>query len=399
MRMEKILFLLKAREFGGMEVILLDWLSRIDYSKVSVVVCSYGTETLWRRITSLGLPIESVPLTISDKEPCWKVFPKWLGLFSSIRPDKIVLLEGFIDELGLTPLIAARWRNRHGRILLYETNWGRSLRADSPTRKRKVHYGFLPGLGLYHYRELVKQRVRGTLAHHTFVMSQGIKDNLVGQYGYPADRTCVLHHGVDIQRFHASTGARSEFRRANGIPEDAVVMVCHGRLVTRKRVDRIIKAFEVLSSEHTNLWLLLTCYGPLKEEVERMAAASVASHRIKLVGFQQDSTAVLKASDIYVLSSNDEGFGISLVEALATGLLCVATNGPGPTDIVANGENGFLVGPTNEGVVAGLRRALSLSPDERTRMVEHARKTVETRFEIGAAIRSALDAMGIPSAP
>jgi glycosyltransferase involved in cell wall biosynthesis len=394
--MEKVVFLLKAREFGGMEVILLDWLSRIDCSITSVAVCSYGTPTLWERIASLGLPIETVPLTISDEEPFWKVSSKWLGLFSSIRADKIVILEGFIGEIGLTPLMAARWRNRQGRTLLYETNWGRSLFPDSATTRRKLHFGFLPGVGLYRYRELVKQRVRGTLAHHTFVMSQGIKDNLVSQYGYPADRTSVLHHGVDTRRFQASTTVRLDFRRANGIPEDAKVMVCHGRLVPRKRVDRILQAFEVLSVEQTNLWLLLTCYGPLKEEVERMAAASAASGRIKLVGFQQDSTAVLKASDIYVLSSNDEGFGIAVVEALSTGLVCVATDGPGPRDIIADGQNGFLVDASNDGVLLGLRRALALHADERVRLVQQARKTVEDRFEIGAAIRAALDAMKIP---
>ena len=394
--MEKVLFLLRAREFGGMEVILLDWLSRIDYSRASVAVCSHGTETLWHRIASLGLPIESIPLTIPDEEPFRKAFPKWLRLFSSIRPDKVVILEGFINEIGLMPLIVARWRNRRGKTLLYETNWGRSLFPDSTNTKRKFHYGFLPGFGLYRYGEVAKQRVRGTLAHHTFVMSRGIKDNLVSQYGYPAGRTSVLHHGVDTRRFQASPSTHSEFRRANGIPDDATVIVCHGRLVPRKRVDRILKAFEVLSSEHANLWVLLTCYGPMKEEVERMAVTSVANHRIKLIGFQQDPTAAVKASDLYVLSSNDEGFGISLVEALATGLVCVATNGPGPRDILADGENGFLVEPTNEGILLGLRRALSLDPDKRRQFARRARRTVEERFEISAAIRNALEAMDIP---
>jgi glycosyltransferase involved in cell wall biosynthesis len=104
----------------------------------------------------------------------------------------------------------------------------------------------------------------------------------------------------------------------------------------------------------------------------------------------------LKASDIYVLSSDDEGFGIALVEALSTGLLCVATRGPGPSDIIADGQNGILVEASDEGVRLGLQRALSLGSDERVRLTERARKTVEDRFEIAQAIRSALDALGIP---
>ena len=393
--MQRVLFLIKAREFGGLEIVLLDWLSRIDYSETSVVLCCYGTDALREKLALSGLPVESVQLNISDREPFFKTLPKWLGLFSSIRPDKIVILEAVVSELDATPVVAAWWTNR-GRVFLFEANWGRSLVPASSTVKRKLHYGFLPGIGLHRFKEIVRQRLRGGLAHHTFVVSQGIKDNLVRVYGYPAEKTSVLYHGVDTQRFQPSESERLEYRQASGIPNDAIVIVSHGRLVPRKRVDRILKAFEVLHAEHPNLWVLLTCYGPLKQEVEKMAAGSVACGRVKLVGFQGDSSKILKASDIYVLSSNDEGFGIALAEALSTGLVCVATNGPGPRDIIADGENGFLVEATDEGVLLGLRRALSLHPDERERFTQRARKTVEERFEISAAIQTALQAMEIP---
>ncbi len=253
----------------------------------------------------------------------------------------------------------------------------------------------LPGIGLYRYREILKQRLRAKLARQTFVVSQGIKDNLVAQYGYPASRTSVLYHGVNTTRYRPSPTERIKFRRAHGIPDDATVIVSHGRLVRRKRIERVLKAFELLASERQDLWLLLTAYGPLTEEIEKAVPNYAAFRRVKLVGFQEDPTAVLKASDIYVLASDDEGFGIALVEALATGLLCVATNGPGPRDIIANGENGFLVEANVDGVMLGLQRALSLQPDERERLVQFARKTVEDRFEIGAAIQTALEAMEI----
>ena len=393
--MQRVLFLIKAREFGGLEIVLLDWLSRIDYSETSVVVCCYGTDALRQRLASSGLPVESVQLNISDREPFWKTLPKWLRLFSSIRPDKIVILEAVVSELDVTPVLAAWWTNR-GRVFLFEANWGRSVVPASPTGKRRLHYGFLPGIGLYRYKEIVRQRLRGRLAHHTFVVSQGIKDNLVSEYGYPEGRTSVLYHGVDTWRFQASAAERLEYRRAHGIPDEATVIVSHGRLVPRKRVDRVLKAFDVLSSEHPDLWVLITCYGPMKEEIEKKAAGSAARDRLKLVGFQADTSRILKASDIYVLPSNDEGFGIALVEALSTGLVCVATNGPGPRDILIDGENGFLVEATDEGVLLGSRRALSLDRNEREQFAQRARKTVEERFEISAAIQTALEAMELP---
>jgi glycosyltransferase involved in cell wall biosynthesis len=393
--MEKVLFLAKSREFGGLEIVLLDWLSLIDYSKVSVVVCCYGTETLKQRLAATSLPIEFIDLKIADTEPSWKTFSKWRRLFSSIAPAKTIILEAVLSEFDATPVLAARLSNA-GRISLFEANWGREVQSAWPMKKRNFHYGFLPGIGLYRHKETLRQRVRGWLAHHTFVVSQGIKDNLVSHYDYPAAKTSVLYHGVDSQRFVASAAERAEFRQLQGIPADATVIVSHGRLVPRKRVDRILKAFEVLSREQTNLWLLLTCYGPLKDDIERIAAASQACPRIKLVGFQDDSSLTLKAADIYVLSSNDEGFGIALLEAMSSSLVCVATSGPGPRDIITDSQNGFLVEPSDEGILLGLRRALSLNQEAKAKLVRRARQTVVDRFEISAAIPAALQALQIP---
>jgi glycosyltransferase involved in cell wall biosynthesis len=394
--MERVLFLINAREFGGLEIVLLDWLSRIDYSKISVVLGSRG-DALGERLAARGLPVESVKLTVSADEPFWKALPNWVRVLSSIRPAKTVLLEGNIGEFNLMAVLAACWSTR-GNAFLFVGGWGRSpVPTPASATKRKLHYGFLPGIGLYRYGEILEQRLRGRLLRLTFVASQALKDNLLVHFGYPASRTSVLYHGVDTRRFQPSMAERIEYRRVHGIPEHATVIVSHGRLAPVKRVDRILKAFEVLSAEDANLWLLMTAYGTYKEEVEKRVASTAAYRRVKLVDFHEDASKILKAADIYVLASDNEGFGIALVEAMSTGLLCVATNCQGPAEIVVNWENGILVGATDEEVLTGLRRALGLSEEERARLVERARMTVEDRFEIRAAVRRALDSMEIAS--
>jgi glycosyltransferase involved in cell wall biosynthesis len=385
--MEKILFLMKAREFGGLEIVLLDWFSQIDFSKVSVALCCYGTDALAKKLATNAPAVQSIRLTVPEDAPFWKSFSRWLRLFSSIHPNKIVILEALVSEFNVAPVLAAWCFNRQS-VFLFEANWGRA--ALSP------HSGFLPGIGLYRLKQVFSQRLRGRLASHTFVVSQGIKDNLVANFGYPGARTSVLYHGVDTQRFLPSSIERQKQRQTLGIPFDAKVIVSHGRLVRRKRVDRILKAFEILSADHSDLWLLLTDYGPLKDEVEELVAKNDGHRRIRLVGFQEDPSLILKASDIYILASNDEGFGIALVEALATGLVCVATRGPGPSDILVDGQNGFLIEPSEEDVLHGLRRALGLNQDQKDSLVQRARETVESRFEIGTAITNALNALQIP---
>jgi glycosyltransferase involved in cell wall biosynthesis len=391
--MERVLFVVNAVEFGGLEIVLLDWLSGIDYSKVSVVLC-YRSDILQQKVASTGLPVETIQLSIPDGEPAWKTLQNWRRTFSSIRPQRIVLLEGNLGDLRWIPLLAARLSTRGGAFLF--AGGGGPSASEISTEKRKVHFGFLPGIGLYQQREILKQRLRSRLLHHAFVSGQGLKSNLVASHRYPSERVSVLYHGVDTGRFRASLADRIEYRRLHTIPDDATVIVSHGRLAPVKRVDRTLKAFAALSAEHANLWLVLTLHGPLKQEIEKIVASNDTYRRVKLVGFQEDVSKLLKAGDFFVLSSDHEGFGIALIEAMSTGLVCVSTNCQGPSEIVADGKNGILVQATDAGILAGLRRALGLNEDERARLVERARRTVEARFELHAAICRALDSLGIP---
>jgi glycosyltransferase involved in cell wall biosynthesis len=395
--MERVLFVVNAEEFGGLEVVLLDWLSGIDYSKVSVALC-YRSDVLKQKLALLNLPVETIKLNFpaGAGESSWKAFWSWRGVFSKVQPGRIILMEGNVGDLGLAPVLAARFSASD--VYIHAGGGGAAADAANPASgATKLHAGISPGFGFYRTKQALKQKIRSSSLTRNFVPSQGLKDNVVRFLGYPASQTSVLYHGVDPARFQPSAAERAEYRRANAIPDDAIVIVSHGRIAPIKRVDRILKAFAILSADHPNLWLLLTCYGPLKSEIERTVASSAAYRQVKLLGFQDDSSKLLKSADIYALASDREGFGIALVEAMSTGLVCVATNCQGPAEIIVNGENGILVEPTDEEVSSGLKKALALTREARSRLVANARKTAEGRFEIQAAVRTALNSMGIPS--
>jgi glycosyltransferase involved in cell wall biosynthesis len=395
-RMKKVLFLTWGVEFGGLEVVLLDWLSGIDYSKVSVVLACRAPDLFREKLTEKGLKVELVQLRIPDGEPFWRTFPPWYRMFSSIRPDKIVFLEGVFAQFSLMAVLGAWWSIR-SQVFLFLGGWGSDSPLGQPSNEKSKHAGgFLQGINRYGIKEVLKLRLRASLLRETFVASRALKNNLIVCFGYPRNRLSVFYHGVNIERFKASAVAGMEFRQAHGIPADAIVIVSHGRLARVKRPDRILKVFEILSREQPNIWLLITVYGPLKEEVERIAASSGARRCICLVGFQKDSSAILKAGAIYVMASDNEGFGVALIEAMATGLVCVATDCGGPREILVDEVNGFLVEASDDGVLNGLRRVLQLTDQARASLSENARKTAEERFEVHAAVRNALDALAIP---
>lgn len=381
--MERVLFLTWGIEFGGLEVILLDWLSAIDYSRVEVVLGCRQPDIFREKIAAKGPRVELLQLKIDDDEAFWRALPAWHSIISSVRPHKIVFLEGGFAQFPLAAVLSAWWVTRN-RALLYLCGWGRRPRPDR-----------LP-LSLYGIRQLLHYRLRNLLFHASFTISQDLKDNLVDSYGYRPSPITVLYHGVDVGQFRTSPAERADFRQALGIPAQATLIACPGRMARIKRQDRIVNAFKTLSQEDDGLRLLLTAYGPLKEGVEKIVADSGLGDRVRLVGFQQDTSKLLKAGDIYIMASDSEGFPIALLEAMASGLVCVATDCGGPREIIEDGKNGFLVPVSDEAVVGGLRQAIQLSPEERTHMGALARKTVEERCEVRAMVRNALDAMDIP---
>jgi glycosyltransferase involved in cell wall biosynthesis len=160
-------------------------------------------------------------------------------------------------------------------------------------------------------------------------------------------------------------------------------------------LDRLIQAFGALSVEHSDLWLLLTGEGPRRNELKSLAQSVNNAKNIRFLGHVEDVCGILRASDIYVLPSDEEGFGLALVEAMACELVCVATRTVGPSEIMENGLNGFLVELTYDGVLKGLDQALRLSDRERKAIGSRARQRVVDNFRVEEFVAKALAFMQI----
>jgi glycosyltransferase involved in cell wall biosynthesis len=109
----------------------------------------------------------------------------------------------------------------------------------------------------------------------------------------------------------------------------------------------------------------------------------------------KDVCPILQGSDIYVLPSDEEGFGIALVEAMACDLVCVATKTVGPCEIIEDGRNGFLTERTYDGVLEGLHQALKLGRKERAALGSRARQRVLENFRVEESVAKGLAFMEI----
>jgi glycosyltransferase involved in cell wall biosynthesis len=239
-------------------------------------------------------------------------------------------------------------------------------------------------------------RARATLCRRVHAVGEELKQWIVRNYGYAPEKVVVAYNGFDASRFcPVSRETRKALRSSFGVPEDGVVIVSTARLSPEKRLDRLIRAFSSLIPRHPNLWLFVAGDGPQEAELRDSVKSSV-SGRVNFLGWLEDVGPLLQAGDIYVLPSDFEGFGMAILEAMSTQLLCLVTNTQGPREIIVDGKNGFLVQPTDAGVSEGLAKLLGLSPEEREVIKRSARNTVLERFPFREGIRRGLATLDIP---
>ena len=195
------------------------------------------------------------------------------------------------------------------------------------------------------------------------------------------DRALHLPNAVDAQRF--SPGDRNEARRRLGLPEEAFLVGTVCRLVPQKSVGDLIDAIAAVPETR----LVVAGDGPERAALARRACA--LEGRVIFLGERDDVPDVLRALDLFALSSRWEGEAIALLEAMATSLPCVATATTGSREVLEGTGAGLLV---EIGSCAALARAiggLRERPDLRRSMGLAAREAVAGRTYADAAGRLA----------
>jgi glycosyltransferase involved in cell wall biosynthesis len=193
----------------------------------------------------------------------------------------------------------------------------------------------------------------------------------------PKTKTEVVHNPL---RFFPQQDARHESsitRGALGLSEDAFVILWVGQFIPRKNPQLAIEGFARTQCERS--LLLMAGDGPLRRTIE----ANLPPHlrpRVRFLGFQQDVQSIMMASDVLLLTSVEESFGLVLVEAGACGKPTVATACGGPEEIILDGQTGFVVPRDNPDAIGWALTTLASQPGLANQFGEQARTWVSERF-------------------
>jgi glycosyltransferase involved in cell wall biosynthesis len=224
------------------------------------------------------------------------------------------------------------------------------------------------------------------------------------QAGVAPSRLWRVSNGLDTRRFRpAAPGEQARLRRTLGLPEKGLLLLFVGFFSADKGPHVLFEAWRRLAAGSGALSSVVYV-GATKSryyEVDQSLASDIrqAAERDGLAGrviFVEEVLNIelyYRAADIFVFPTRREAFGMVLVEAMASGLPCVASRLAGVTDdIVRDGETGLLVEPHDTLALEGALTRVIADPPFAAQLGAAARHAVETRFAIEQTARRTLDA-------
>lgn len=156
--------------------------------------------------------------------------------------------------------------------------------------------------------------------------------------------------GVDVKKISSVQVDRAKKRAELGIPQDALVFISVGELNENKNHSTVIRA--LAKADIANSYYLICGEGKLKQQHFELAQKLGISEKVKLLGFRTDVSEILRACDCFVFPSFREGLSVSLMEAMATGLPCIASRIRGNVDLLENSR--YLFEPADESALCQL---------------------------------------------
>ena len=236
--------------------------------------------------------------------------------------------------------------------------WVSTLYADELAGRALAGDKWAVKMGSGMSARLLRWEEKLVLERASLVLANGgyIADRIRNSFPAANDRVRVAIYPVDTDVFHSSV---PDGRQSDSDP----YLLFTGRINDpRKNVNMLFKAFARARKQRPNLRLILTGDQPW-ENVRAMAAAAGVAAEVDFVGRQTETELVrlYQGAELFLLSSNQEGLGISVLEAMACGTPVVATRCGGPESVLVDGETGFMV-PLNDDT-AMAERILQLLSD------------------------------------
>jgi glycosyltransferase involved in cell wall biosynthesis len=236
---------------------------------------------------------------------------------------------------------------------------------DFPYRRRQAFFERLP------------------LADRVVAVSDFVRRGAVEKAGLDPSKVTTISNGVDVGRFSRGDAGGAKRKRIEiGVGESDVLIGVVARLTPEKDHATLLEAFSRVLTGRPPAKLIVVGDGELMGRLREHTARLGLESSVLFLGNRTDVPELLHVLDVFALSSKEEGLGITLLEAMASGVPIVATSVGGIPEIVEHGVTGVLVPPGDEAVLADAIEWVLSHPETIEPMVAAARRRVEEKYSL-----------------
>ena len=349
-----IVHVVHALDVGGLENGLVNILNHLDDHFTHTIMCLSQSGRMAERIENRQVKIIELRLpTDRFRFPVLRLARE----FQRISPD-IVHTRGWAT---VDAICAARVA---GVSCVIHGEHGREV-GDPNGRNRK--------------RNIVRKCL-SPLVTRFVTVSDDLKSWLIRTVGIPESKVTTIHNGVDTRIFSPDRGGA--IRDSLGLNDSVFTLGTVGRLDPVKDHRSLVQAFMPIARSARPVGLIIAGDGPMRRAIESLSSELGISEKVRLLGERHDIPQVLKACDVFTLTSIAEGISNTILEAMASALPVVATRVGGNPELVEHGINGCLVSARDVAALTAAFESYLHDPKLKDEHGRNARARAEQRFSL-----------------
>jgi len=344
-----ILYIVNHLNVGGITSYCLTLANGMKKKGHNVFIASGGGELL-SNFKDAGVSCVSVPLK-TKKEISFNILFSFFRLSKIIRDNKIDILHS---------------NSRTTQVL------GCLLQRSTGVKHIFTCHGF--------FKRRFLRRVFPCWGDKIIAISQQVREHLEDDFGVPSKDIVVINNGIDIERFSAEAiKPKAEIRNRLGLGAGPVVGII-ARLSDVKGHKYLIEAMSLVLTQSPQAQLLIIGEGKMQEELFELVNKLGINKSVVFIAKSQDTRDILSVIDVFVMPSLQEGLGLALMEAMASGLAVVGSNVGGIRTLIESGSRGLLVEPADaKSLAAAISKLLNDKP-LRENLGSQARKFIQNNF-------------------
>ena len=295
-------------------------------------------------------------------------FPFWLipQIASRLRESEFDLLHTHVYKADLLGIIAAYMP----KIPIVATVHG--------------YTDAFPAVRMYRHLDLlVLRRLPKVIA-----VSDYLRQELIAS-GLAPHRVVTVYNAIDLDVFVSAVRTdRRKVRAELGIGPNAPVVLTVGRLNPEKGHRYLLESARLARRHISSLRVLVVGEGPLRENLEASAHSLHLDAVVSFLDWRDDVASLMAASDLFVLPSTRESFGLVILEALALGVPVIATRVGGVPEIIRTGKTGILIEPRDSGALARAMTWALTNPTQAGQLARQGQAMVRQRLSVEAMVRA-----------